>query len=186
LNAEGMHRVIGVIDNMIGDSIPPKAAGLHQDLREARAIYRNLLALDKPGVLSADGQIMPGRAYRSLHQMFPEEMGKGKLNTAYGGTIAGGEGSKLMDAVRISQTFKDVVADSGTATRLSLQGLLSNPKETLVQGALMRGAGALYMNRGGALGMALGSAANAAPRAAAGGALAIGRGPSGLMGDRQR
>ena len=52
------------------------------------------------------------------------EMRRGNFDSVFGGTKTGEAPRDLMDAVRMTQTFRDVVSDSGTATGMSLQGLL--------------------------------------------------------------
>ena len=52
----------------------------------------------------------------------------------------------LVEVVRARESaLKEVVGDSGTATRMSMQSLLSSPVKTIAEGVLGRGAALAYL-----------------------------------------
>ncbi|MFV2089030.1 MAG: hypothetical protein ACC642_00075, partial [Pseudomonadales bacterium] len=99
-----------------------------------RAAYRLVDALDAGNVIR-NGNIMTGRAATVLKKRYPAEFGRGNQ---YGNVLD----QALLDAfdvIRIGNRFGDIVGDSGTATRMSIQNMINNPQGT-VTGQLIAGA----------------------------------------------
>jgi len=153
---EALSQITRVVDDVIADSLPRKGAGgeVLARLKDARHEFRNLAVLQNANAISPTGNVLPGRAFEGFRKNFPLEMKRGRSGTDYGGSVPGGAGMQLMDMVRAAHGIPNVVGAQGgspTATRMSIQGLLTNPKETLIQGALMRGLEPLIMGAPGRL-----------------------------------
>lgn len=95
--------------------------------------FRLLDALDKPGVISAEGDVKAAALNRNLKKIFKDEYGANQ----YGGLRTSGEtGANMERLFNISKAlgrFPDVAGRSGTAENLSLQGLFESPISTASQ-----------------------------------------------------
>ena len=117
------------IDRIVADKLGPKA---QQDMDVARQRFRLMLALEKPGVWQKEQDVsMPGM-YRALRQGFKRELNEGLSKRAKASTTP--EIKKLLEVARAQAAVMGrVVPDSGTATRMSVQSMMSAPVRTLAQ-----------------------------------------------------
>jgi hypothetical protein len=92
--------------------------------------FRLLEALEKPGVISREGDINAPALARNLRKIFKDEFGENK----FGGLGTSGEGGALIERLfnitKALDRFPDVAGRSGTAENLSLQGMFSDPIST--------------------------------------------------------
>jgi hypothetical protein len=120
------------------DAVVRQAGGdLGVRYADARAAYRLADALDTGNVIR-NGNVMTGRAATVLKKRYPAEFARGNQ---YGAVLD----QSLLDAfdvIRVSNRFGDIVGDSGTATRMSIQNILNNPQGTLTGQLLASGIGA--------------------------------------------
>jgi len=153
---EALSQITRVVDDVIADSLPRKGAGgvILAQLKDARHEFRNLAVLQNANAISPTGNVLPGRAFEGFRKNFPLEMKRGRSGTDYGASVPGGAGMQLMDMVRAAHGIPNVVGAQGgspTATRMSIQGLLTNPKDTIIQAGIMRAAEPLLMGAPGQL-----------------------------------
>lgn len=105
----------GLAERSAGPDIAPRWAQLRNQWRWAKQFEKGQTFNE------ATGKVRIGSLQASLHK-----------DSAYlrGRDINNGVGDPLLDAARISLLSKDIVGDSGTATRLGFLSRLRNPLET--------------------------------------------------------
>lgn len=98
------------VKNLADDLLEQGLNGKTKDLfSQARSQYRNAMMIEgRVGVLGADGNVSGRTLANVLHQQDKK------------GFLRGGNTSPMYDAARLSQAFKPLVGDSGTATRSAL------------------------------------------------------------------
>jgi hypothetical protein len=105
-----LYRVKDYVDDLLGQGLSPQRA---ETFGQARQQYRNLMLLtQRTGVVNPASGDVNGRALATLLQ------GKDKRGYTYGNNR-----SPMYDAARFAQAYGPIVGDSGTATRVPLQGL---------------------------------------------------------------
>ena len=122
--------ILSAIDDPVGAAV----------WKEARQRWRMVLALDRPGVITSEGDISLKRLTAAMEKQFPNEFRR---------TLLGGKGSdalpmdmrNLMEYARIARTFASNLPNSGTATRNILAKIVANP---VAQGALATTAGVSF------------------------------------------
>ena len=166
LAAQGVRQLVEVVDDLMESAIPKaNQAAVRGQLREARGQWRILSSLESGSAVRPDGGVAAGVLFRNLEREFPMEMRRGNFATEFGNTATGARARDLMDTVRITQSFRDVVSDSGTATRMSLQGFIDSPVRALLEAAIYGGGSKLYLQGGGLMAHEVLRAQNAAPGA---------------------
>jgi len=139
----------------IDSAVQASSKSMSTNLAKAREVHRLLIALEKPGVWKEEKNVAVGPLYRALKGTFRAEM-RGGLNIPGAGATAAEraaatprEIANLVRAVRMREAvLKDVVSDSGTATRMTLQTMFSNPVRTLAEQVAGRAATAAYLQFG--------------------------------------
>jgi len=127
--------VINAMDEAFEGSAGPQAAALYKQAREHQ---RFILTLERgKGVNLDQGNVNPTTAGTSLRKTFKQEAGRGDP-----GDLSDA-GIDAIETTRASNYFKDIVGDSGTATRLAVQELISNPAKLLQMG-VQRGVGEVF------------------------------------------
>lgn len=105
-----LYRVKDYVDDLIGQGLTPEA---QRAFGTARQQYRNLMLLtQRLGVVNPSTGNVSGRALANILQQ------KDKRGYLYGDNQ-----TPFYDAARFSQAFSPIVGDSGTATRMPLQGV---------------------------------------------------------------
>lgn len=105
-----LFRVKDYVDDLLAQGLSSQKA---QQFAEARQQYRNLMLLtQRVGVVNPSSGNVNGRSLANLLQA------KDKPGYLYGRNQSG-----MYDAARFSQAFPPIVGDSGTATRMPLQGV---------------------------------------------------------------
>jgi hypothetical protein len=105
-----LYRVKDYVDDLLSQGLSPKRA---QTFDEARQQYRNLMLLtQRTGVVNPASGDVNARALANLLQSKDRR-----------GYTFGENHSPLYDAARFGQAFGPIVGDSGTATRMPLQGV---------------------------------------------------------------
>lgn len=101
---------LGNVKDLADDLLEQGLSGRTRDLfSRARSQYRNAMMIEgRVGVLGADGNVSGRTLANVLHQQDKA------------GFLRGGNTSPMYDAARLSQAFKPLVGDSGTATRSAL------------------------------------------------------------------
>ena len=141
---EALSSVLDEIDNGLTAGLP---LGGKRRYAQAREQWRNLIALERPGVLTTEGNINPQAAMRSYEQVFGtaatrDGPGRGALAPATQHMI---RANRALQA----QRMRPIVGTSGTAEQASLAamvaGLVSNPIPTLAAAGGARAAAELMM-----------------------------------------
>lgn len=105
-----LYGVKDYVDDLLAQGLSPERA---QALAGARTQYRNLMLLtQRVGVVNPASGNVNGRSLANTLQSKDRR-----------GYTFGGNQSELYDAARFSQAFAPIVGDSGTATRMPLQGV---------------------------------------------------------------
>jgi hypothetical protein len=105
-----LYRLKDYVDDLLTQGMSPDRAAR---FGQARAQYRNLmLLLSRGGVVNPATGNVSGRSLASVLQS------KDRRGYTYGENT-----SPMYDAARFSQAFAPIVGDSGTATRMPLQGV---------------------------------------------------------------
>jgi len=145
-----LEETVAAVDDAFERALP----GKKDELVRAREIYRLLKLADRPGVWKEEQNIAAGPLYRAMRTGYRRQL-RGLDEPS-----SGSQGVKdLVDAVRMREAaMRDVVSDSGTATRMSLQSLVNNPLKTLAEQSLGRGAALAYIGGGRMLGGGKGKA----------------------------
>ena len=169
--AQRLMELTGEFDDLI---VRQAGEGLGERYAKARAQYRLADALAQPGVIKA-GDVMAGRAHNALLRRYPAELARGNQ---YGRELAP-ELEDAFDALRITSRYGDIVGDSGTATRMSLQTLLSDPQGSITSQLIAQAAQTAIGRAGGALASPAGQAAAGALVQGVGGRTAV---PGGILG----
>jgi hypothetical protein len=132
---------LGDMVEAIDSAIETAARSQGENIARAREVYRVLLALDRPGVWKENGDIGASALYRAFRSGFRNEM---KLRSEPSKAVR-----DLISVIRAREGFmREIVNDSGTATRMSLQTLLHNPVATMAEATLGRGALMAYLQAG--------------------------------------
>lgn len=135
LLTEALQDVIDAMDTVFESSAGPEAAAI---ARGAREQWRFLTALERGQTLNtATGNVNARTAGTSLRRIFKREAGRG---SAEGLSDAG---QTAIESTQVANYFGEIVGDSGTATRLSVQQLIQNPLGS-AGGAVTRGLGEAY------------------------------------------
>jgi hypothetical protein len=126
----------------LDDAIQGAARSQGPKLREAREVYRLIQALEKPGVIQGERNVNLGALYRTLRRGYRYEM-RGKTDKL------SPEMKDVLDmTVMREAVLRDVVNDSGTATRMSLQMILNAPMREVGAKILGRAAVEGYLRLG--------------------------------------
>ncbi len=139
-NSEGLltqtyQDVINAMDDAFLKSAGPEASALYKQAREHQ---RFILTLERgKGVNLDQGNVNPTTAGTSLRKTIKQEAGRGDP-----GDLSDA-GIDAIETTRAANYFKDIVGDSGTATRLAVQELISNPAK-LLQLGVQRGVGEVF------------------------------------------
>lgn len=119
---EPLSKMVEAIDDAVSAAARSAGKGTFagrevDSLKQAREVYRLLIALDRPGVWKEEKNVLMGPMYRALKSGYRGEM-RGRKEPSSPAM------RDLVDAVRVREAaMKELVNDSGTATRLSLQNL---------------------------------------------------------------
>ena len=125
------------IDNGISQVAGEETANA---LRAARERFRLLILTERPGILQGEQNIARGPMQRALQMGFRGEL-RGKRE-------ASAESARLIRAVRALNVVREVVGDSGTATRMSMQMLMNAPIRAIAQAGISRAAAEAYLLAG--------------------------------------
>jgi hypothetical protein len=106
---QALGQVKDYVDDLVAQGLSGKQLGKYQD---ARTQYRNFLTLLKPGVTNVSSGDVSGPTLANV-----------LARTDKRGFLLGKNKSDAYTAARFAQGFKPIVGDSGTATRMPLQGL---------------------------------------------------------------
>ncbi len=123
--------MIDNLDKVIKQGAGKELAGVYN---EARGRWRVLKTIENARAVDAGGQgIRPRQIARALGKEFPEEFARGRLttDTAPDNTLA-----QIMDWARAMTATRDIVGNSGTATRMFVQNALSDPQGAVLNAAL--------------------------------------------------
>lgn len=105
-----LYRVKDYVDDLLAQGLSPERSTA---FNEARGQYRNLMLLtQRTGVVNPSTGNVSGRSLANVLQS------KDKRGYLYGANQ-----TPMYDAARFAQGFPPIVGDSGTATRMPLQGL---------------------------------------------------------------
>jgi hypothetical protein len=108
------------LDNLIESKVGTELAGQLVDNRQG---WRLLMALEKPGVIKENGNVIPGALYRNIRKGYRDEsLGMAPLRA--NSETQNKALANLVETLRVTQYFDRVVGDSGTATRMSMGDLL--------------------------------------------------------------
>lgn len=141
INTPSRLPALGDMVESIDSAIEGAARSQGENIARAREIYRVLLALDRPNAWKESGDVGASGLYRALRSGFRNEM---KLRSEPSKEVR-----DLINVVRAREGFmREIVPDSGTATRMSLQTLLHNPVSTMAEATLGRGAMMAYLQAG--------------------------------------
>jgi hypothetical protein len=88
-----------------------------QAYNEARAQWRVLRNVERNAVDQA-GNVLPGALFQNLRQDYGATLSRGLVKLRMGDKIG-----DLVSALRVANYSRDIVGDSGTATRMAMQGL---------------------------------------------------------------
>lgn len=162
IKAEAVDGIVDQIDDLIQNA---GGAELGRAYAAARRPWRFVKILERNGVFDeSSGTVNPA----ALRQAVAQQSDKAYIR---GRDIAGNRGDDLYDAIRVSRLGREIVGDSGTATRLGFLGMLRNPLETTFSLASRPLVNA-YATSGGPVTGALLSGPGTAARAAQRGVLA--------------
>jgi hypothetical protein len=125
--SRNLRDVIGALDDAVVRQAGPEVGRQYE---QARALYRLTDALDSGNVVR-NGNVRPGTAASVLRRRYPAEFARGNQ---FGADLPQ-ELQDAFDVTRIANRFGDIVGDSGTATRMSLQNFINHPVATSVTGA---------------------------------------------------
>lgn len=164
--AQLLRELVRSIDDGIIRQLDPELGRRYATAREQ---FRMWSVLDQPGMVQ-NGRVQGQRFANKLRRDYPSEFRRGDQY----GTVSESAG-RLFDAARITSEFRDIVGDSGTATRSALMNFLRDPQRGMTANiaggvidlAIQRGAEplgrrvgptatALPVGVGGALGRVLG------------------------------
>ena len=119
LRAERIDKVVTQIDEQIAASLKPAEVAEFAKFREQ---WRNLIQMEKPGVVSDAGDISFERLANNFRKEFKGDFARDTF--ASSGRLSD-ETADLLDFTKIASAFKENIGDSGTATRLGIQNLLA-------------------------------------------------------------
>ena len=125
---QGIYEVIGAIDDLMLQQSDAVTSALYT---RARGGWRILDALEQGKALTTGGDVNAATLDTILRRRYPTEYRRSGMAGASG--IPGGT---LMDATKILTTFRDIVGDSGTATRMATQNFLDAPLTTTARGVV--------------------------------------------------
>ena len=117
--AEAMQDVIEAMDRTFEGAAGAEAAAIYKGAREN---WRFITALERGQTLNtATGNVNARTAGSSLKRVFKQEAGRGGVEDL------SNAGAETIEATQVANYFGEIVGDSGTATRLSVQEILRNP-----------------------------------------------------------
>jgi hypothetical protein len=120
IKAEYVDDLVSQLDDAIERS---GGEGVGKAYAAARAPWRWVKLFERPGVYDeGKGVVNPAALRNAVKQTTP--------GYVRGRDIEDGVGDPLLDALRFTQLSRDIVGDSGTATRLGFLGMIRNPIET--------------------------------------------------------
>jgi hypothetical protein len=131
-------QVIESLDNQLDDAL--LAAGkvdTMEDWRKVRQQWRVRLALQKPGVITPDGDVSLKRLTGNLEKVFEREFGE-TLLVPEAFRTANPEIAEGLDFIRVARSFASNMPDSGTATRQFAGDVLTSPTKAFKQAATAR------------------------------------------------
>ena len=131
-------QVIESLDNQLDEAL--LAAGktdTMEDWRKVRQQWRVRLALQKPGVITPDGDVSLKRLTGNLEKVFEREFGE-TLLVPDAFRAANPEIAEGLDFIRVARSFASNMPDSGTATRQFAGDVLTNPTKAFKQAATAR------------------------------------------------
>jgi len=133
--AEALQDVIQAMDETFEAGAGEAAAAIYKGAREN---WRFITALERGQTLNtATGNVNARTAGTSLRRMFKQEAGRG------GAGDLSEEGARAIESTQVANYFGDIVGDSGTATRMSVQNIVQNPAGA-IGGAVTRALGEGY------------------------------------------
>jgi hypothetical protein len=147
MRAEGYGQVIEHIDLAMEGALEKSAKGQlaagHASeqmaaYKEARNQWRLLRNIERGGVTEA-GDVMPGALRQNLRQDFGTTWSRATDRARLGDRFG-----DLFSALRVQSQFRDIVGDSGTATRMAAQGLTS--RDGIVKALIGGTLGKAYMH----------------------------------------
>ena len=121
LSARRAELALDAIDNVISEALGPEQVAAYKRIREQWKVLR---ILERPGAVKADGTLSPKTIGNNLRKEFKGAYGRSDTARA---DYLEPETREFMDWIRASTAFEGNVADSGTATRLTIQNILANP-----------------------------------------------------------
>jgi len=119
--AEDVTEVIKEIDSLIAKSLD--GSDMMERWREAQQRWRFLTVLEKSGVINHQGEVVIRTAANKLKANYKREF---KRSLSGGESLPDGIGESF-DYIKVAAAFADNVGDSGTATRMGVQNMISDP-----------------------------------------------------------
>jgi hypothetical protein len=120
-----MSQAVDRIDEIIDDAL--EAAGKTDTRRvwqEAKLRWRVQRAMERPGVVTTDGDVSLKKLNNSLQREFESEYGR----SLFAPKDMIPDVRDLLDYSRLARSFESNLGDSGTATRAAIIQLFTNPK----------------------------------------------------------
>ena len=119
---QGIYELTAAIDEQMMRASDASTLGLYE---RARGQWRILDALEQGKAVTSGGDVNVGILDGVLRRRYPVEYRRSGTGI-----------DPLFDGVKILTTFRDIVGDSGTATRLATQQILDSPVQSVIRGTL--------------------------------------------------
>lgn len=127
--ARTLEQTLEELDDIIKNAIDDPA--IAELWAEARQRWRMVLALDRPGVITPEGDVSLKRLVGAMEKQFPNEF---RRTLQVSGEALPMDMRDLMEYARVARSFASNLPNSGTATRNILAKLVSNPAAQKIAG----------------------------------------------------
>ena len=134
----GIYEIIDALDDAFARAASDQSGDVMGRWKIARDQWRIKDALEQGKAVTTGGNVKAATLDGVLRRRYAQEY------------LRGGTGvMPIFDAVKILTEFRDIVGDSGTATRMAAMNMLESPVKTAIRGTVGRAAGAALQSRTG-------------------------------------